>query len=255
MTRLHPSFFGEPIAHRGLHNRAEGIVENSMSAIQAAVQRGFGIEIDLQPASDLTPMVFHDYLLDRLTDTKGAVNARSVEDLRAIRLKDTREGIPTLKEVLGEVAGKVPLLIEIKDQDMRLGSNVGDFQNHVCDALDNYSGPFAVMSFSPETISRLARKRPDTPIGLVTDPFHAEDWPNVPEARRKELALIEDAARLSVDFISHQQKDLASLHVAAMKEKGVPIFCWTIRSPEDEARARTVADNITFEGYDPARRT
>lgn len=254
MRRLDPSFFDAPIAHRGLHDSANRVIENSMSAVKAAIAGGYGIEIDLQPADDLTPMVFHDYLLDRLTNERGAIKARSVQDLNAIHLKNTGEGIPTLADVLGEVAGQVPLLVEIKDQDMRLGADVGTFQDKVGEVIGSYSGPIAVMSFSPDTIRRFARVRPDIAVGLVTDPFRAEDWPSVPEARRKELACLKDAANLDVDFISHQQKDLTSPRVAALKSKALPVFCWTIRSAAEEARAREVADNITFEGYVPARR-
>lgn len=251
MTRLHPSFFDAPITHRGLHNSEEGVIENSMTAVKRAVAHGYGIEIDVQPAADLTPMVFHDYMLDRLTAEKGPIKSKRVEALQSIKLKGSEDTIPTLAEVLDEVGGRVPLLIEIKDQDMRLGPNIGAFQDKVCAALDGYDGPAALMSFSPDTMARVAELAPDIAIGLVTDPFEAEDWPNVPQDRRAELAAIPDAKPLGVDFISHQQRDLSSDRVRALKEDGVAVFCWTIRSPEDEARARKVADNITFEGYSP----
>lgn len=254
MSRLAPSFFDRPIAHRGLHDRASGVIENSMSAVRAAVEAGFGIEIDLQPSSDLTPMVFHDYMLDRLTGRGGAVASKTTQALEQIPLSGSRDTIPKLKDVLSEVAGRVPMLIEIKDQDMRLGPNVGAFQDHVCDVLADYDGPFGVMSFNPHAIAQVKSRAPDFPIGLVTDPFRAADWPNVPEDRRNELACIPDAERLGLDFISHLQSDLDNAEVARLKAKGMPVFCWTIRSEVDSARALKVADNITFEGYLPARR-
>ena len=254
MTRLHPDFLKAPVAHRGLHDKRRGVIENSMLAVKAAVAAGYGIEIDVQPAKDLTPMVFHDYLLDRLTEVPGAIKGREVSELSKIRLKGSTDVIPTLGEVLREVNGQVPLVIEIKDQEMRLGENVGAFQDQVIAAVKDYSGPVALMSFSPETMRRVKIQAPDLAIGLVTDPFLSEDWPNVPEQRREELAKIPDAKSIGVDFISHQQKDLTSEHVAGLKEEGLPILCWTIRSPEDEARARQVADNITFEGYPAPRR-
>lgn len=252
MTRLHPSFFQAPITHRGLHDAAVGVIENSMTAFRLAIEQGYGIEMDLQPAQDLTPMVFHDYFLSRLTDASGPVKGRSVEDLGAIKLKGSNDTIPTFAEVLDEVRGRVPLLIEIKDQDMRLGPDVGAFQDKICEVLSSYDGPAALMSFSPDTMERVAKAAPDTAIGLVTDPFTKEDWPNVPANRREALAGIPDAQRLGIDFISHQQKDVHSPVVKALKEQGLAVFCWTVRSKEDEARAREVVDNITFEGYTPS---
>ena len=249
MTRLHPDFLKAPIAHRGLHDKTRGVIENSILSIKAAIANGYGIEIDVQPAKDLAPMVFHDYLLDRLTENTGAIKGREVSELSKTPLKDSTDVIPTLEEVLQEVDGQVPLLVEIKDQDMRLGEDVGAFQDHVVAVLKDYTGPVALMSFSPETIRRVKQQAPEMTIGLVTDPFHGEDWPNLSKQRRQELAGIPDAKSIGVDFISHQQKDLASPHVADLKDAGLPILCWTIRSLEDEARARQIADNITFEGY------
>jgi len=253
MNQLHPSFFKAPIAHRGLHNAKNGVIENSLGAIKAAINGGYGIEIDIQPSSDLTPMVFHDYLLDRLTGQSGPIKSHTTDALGEIKLVGSDESIPTLSEVLNVIDGQVPLLVEIKDQDMRLGPDIGNFQDHVCNVLKDYTGPLAVMSFSPASMARVKELAPDLSIGLVTDPFKAEDWPNVPEARRHELASIPVAESIDIDFISHQQKDLGSPVVAKLKSRGLPIFCWTIRSAEDETRARKIADNVTFEGYVPAR--
>ncbi len=254
MSRLHESFFSAPIAHRGLHDKSNGIIENSMGAVRAAVTQGYGIEIDVQPADDLTPMVFHDYMLERLTGAVGPIRSKSVEALAATPLTGSTDTIPTLADVLQVIDGRVPLLIEIKDQDMRLGPNVGEFHDKVCEAALAYSGPVGIMSFSPAIMAGVAKAAPNMPIGLVTDPFEAGDWPNVPKARREELAGIPDADGLGIDFISHKQADLSSSVVAGLKSKGLPVFCWTIRSAEDEVRARLVADNVTFEGYTPARR-
>ena len=214
-----------------------------MSAIRAAIQNGYGIEIDVQPAKDLTPMVFHDYLLDRLTASRGPISSKSAEALGQTKLTGSDDGIPSLAQVLNEIDGHVPLLVEIKDQDTRLGPNVGDFQDKVCEVLADYSGPVAVMSFSPETIARVTK--------LV--PFKAKDWPDVPAPRREDLAKISDAEALSIDFISHQQTDLTSPAVSRIKKGGLAVFCWTIRNAQDETRAREIADNITFEGYTPTR--
>ena len=254
MSRLHPSFFEAPIAHRGLHDQSKGIVENSLGAVEAAMAAGYGIEIDLQPASDSTPVVFHDYVLDRLTERKGPVRTLSLQELGSIVLSGSHDAIPTLQAVLEMVGGRVPLLVEIKDQDLRLGANVGDFAEHVCDVVTGYEGPIALMSFSPDTMIQVKSYAPEIPAGLVTDPFEAEDWPNVPQARRQELRDMKKQIEIGLDFISHKQSDLQSDAVRQAKQAGLPVFCWTIRSDEDAQRALKIADNITFEGYLPPRR-
>ena len=254
MSRLDPAFLQAPIAHRGLHDRASGIVENSRAAFQAAIDNGYGIELDVQGAVDATPLVFHDDHLFRLTGQKGAVQSRPADDLVTIRLSGSDETIPTLDEVLTLVAGQVPLLIEIKDQDGGLGPDVGQLQDHVCDALRNYTGPVALMSFNPHTMARVRAYAPQLLRGLVTDPFFAADWPDASAERLAQLAGIPDADLLEVDFISHNRKDLAAPPVARLKSAGVSILTWTVRSETEEAEARVVADNITFEGYRAVQR-
>ena len=130
---LHPDFTRLPIAHRGLHS--PGVPENSLAAFRAAIAAGYGIELDIQPSSDCMPMVFHDYDLIRMCGDEGYVVDRSAADLAELRLLGTAEPIPTLAEVLREVAGRVPLLIEIKDQDGRLGTSIGELHNKVAAAL------------------------------------------------------------------------------------------------------------------------
>ena len=111
MIALHPDFLRLPLAHRGLHG--PGVPENSMAAFRAAIARGYGIECDIQRALDDTPMVFHDNDLARLTgEARGTVAASTPAQLARLRLMGSGEGIPTLADMLAEVAGGVPLLIE-----------------------------------------------------------------------------------------------------------------------------------------------
>jgi len=245
--KLPASFLDRPLAHRALHDAH--VAENSMGAIKAAVAAGYGIEIDIQRSRDDVAMVFHDYDLARLTGTKGPIGQRSAADLSAIQLSGGGGPVPTLAGVLDEVAGQVPLLIEIKDQDGGLGPHVGPLERAVCAALEGYAGDVALMSFNPHSVAACAEFAPDIPRGLTTCPYPAEDWPTVPTAVREAQRAIPDFDRVGACFISHQQDDLASPHVAALKSRGVPILCWTIRSPDMEAEARKIADNVTFEGY------
>lgn len=246
---LPADFLTRPIAHRALHDKAVGRIENSPSAIQAAIEQGYGIEIDLQLSKEGVPMVFHDYALNRLTDETGAVAQRTAAELSRITLTGGTDTIPTLAEVLEQVSGRVPLLIEIKDQDGALGPKVGPLEEATAAALKNYKGAVAVMSFNPHSVSHMATLLPDVPRGLTTCNYVAEDWPTIPKATRDRLALIPDYETAGACFISHQHDELAAERVAELAQTGAKILCWTIRSPEQEEIACKIADNITFEGY------
>ncbi|MEM8578615.1 MAG: glycerophosphodiester phosphodiesterase family protein [Pseudomonadota bacterium] len=242
---LPPAFLRAPLAHRALHG--PGAAENSRAAVRAAVEAGYGIEIDLQLSADGQAMVFHDYGLDRLTGQPGTVRASTAAALAATPLRGGDEGIPTLAEVLALVRGQVPLLIELKDQDGVMGPNIGALEAATAAALGGYDGPVAVMSFIPHSVAEMARLCPAVPRGLTTSAY-ADDWP-LPERVRAYLRAIPDYARVGASFISHEARDLDRPRVAELKAQGAAILCWTIRSPAAEADARRVAQNITFEGY------
>ncbi|MEM9899663.1 MAG: glycerophosphodiester phosphodiesterase family protein [Pseudomonadota bacterium] len=247
---LPPVFLVVPFAHRGLHDLAAGRPENSRAAIAAAIDHGYGIEIDLQLTSDNVGVVFHDYTLERLTDGVGRVRTRTQGDLATLKLKGGTETVPSFAEVLALVAGRVPLLVELKDQDGALGDNVGTLEADVAKQIAEYEGPLAVMSFNPHSVSAMQALAPHIPRGLVTDSFTGSYWDAPPE-RLAELAKISDFDRVGASFVSHEWQTLRSQPIKDLKVRGVPIFCWTIRSPSDEADAREVADNVTFEGYLP----
>lgn len=246
---LHVDFLRLPIAHRALHDRAAGRPENSCEAIAAAVAAGYAIEIDIQPAADGVPMVFHDYDLRRLTGVPGRIAGLTSGKLGALRLCGGDTGIPTLAEVLRIVAGRVPLLVEIKDQDGALGPRVGALERAVAQVLAEYSGPVAVMSFNPHSVAAFRAAAPEIPVGLTTSAYRPEDWGLIPAATRDRLREIPDYATLGACFVSHEAGDLGRARIAELRQAGAAILCWTIRSPEAEAEARRVADNVTFEGY------
>ena len=132
---LPAAFLAAPIAHRGLHDRAAGVVENSRAAFAAAIAAGYGIEMDIQRSADGEAMVFHDDEMPRLTGLPGLVHDYTVAQLSATPLLDGGETVPTLAEVLALVAGRAPLLIEIKDQDGALGPGVGPLEARVAELL------------------------------------------------------------------------------------------------------------------------
>ncbi len=251
MTRppLPHAFLDRPIAHRALHDRAAGRIENSATAIRAAVEAGYGIEIDLQLSQDGVAMVFHDEGLDRLTDAIGPVAARTAADLSRIRLKDSTDTIPNLTDVLTLIAGRVPLLIEIKDQSLTMGATDGLLEAATVSALQGYPGPVAVMSFNPAAIHHMARLAPDIPRGLTTSAYDPDDWTPLPAETCARLREIPDFEATGSSFVSHEAGDLSRPRLADLKAQGAAIICWTIRTPEAEALARHVADNVTFEGY------
>ena len=246
--RLPSAFLDRPIAHRALHDIADGKPENSRAAIRAAIAHGYGIEIDLQLSSDNAAMVFHDYGLERLTETRGPVRERSVSALQNVNLKGGDEGIPTFPEVLDLVAGQVPLLVELKDQDGAMGSGVGPLEEAAVAAVEGYSGALAFMSFNPHSVARIAELAPHLPRGLTTSAFDPGDWPLSKETCAR-LRDIPDYDRVGAAFISHEAADLGRTRVADLKASGADILCWTIKSPEAEAEARKIAQNVTFEGY------
>lgn len=248
MPELHPAFLLPPIAHRGLHG--QGRTENSIAAFDAAIARGYGIELDVQISADGEAMVFHDYQLSRLTSAKGATRQKSAAELAALTLADGSH-IPTLRDVLKQVSGQVAVLIEIKDQDGAMGSNIGPLEARVADIANEYRGPVAVMSLNPHAIYHMQRLAPDVPRGLVTCRFSAKDWPLMPRKRAKELAQIPDFEATGASFISHHYKSLDLPAVDRIRQQGDPVLSWTIKSEDDEFKARRLADNITFEGYLP----
>lgn len=252
MAALPADFLAAPLAHRALHDVTNQRPENSRAAVLAAVSAGYGIEIDLQLSADGQAMVFHDYKLDRLTGRRGMLGDHQAAELQSIPLTGTDEGIATLHDILELVAGRVAVLIELKDQDGAMGSNVGGLEIATSVALSNYQGAVAVMSFNPHSMITMARLAPKVARGLVTGAYDASDWPKLPATLRDHLRGISDLAASGASFISHQASDLSRRRVSELRAQGLPVLCWTVRSPEQEAQARLLADNITFEGYCPA---
>jgi len=222
-----------PFAHRGLHGG--GIIENSRAAFEAAIAAGHGIELDVQASADGEAMVFHDYDLGRLAQGDGKFAERTAADLGRLSLKGSDETIPTLKEILGLIGGKAPLLIEVKAP----GREVGALSRAVEAALKDYIGPVAVMSFNPEVGRWFARHAPTVLRGLV-----------VTEAgRRWRGTLTRHLAlwRSRADFLAYDIRDLPSSFAAAQRMKGLPVLTWTCRTIADRARAAEHADQIIYE--------
>ncbi len=222
-----------PFAHRGLHGG--GRIENSPSAFAAAIAAGHGIELDVQASADGEAIVFHDYELDRLTGSSGKLAELDAASIGAVLLKSSQDHIPTLKQVLAQIGGKAPLLIEVKTP----GRHVDTLSRAVLGALDGYDGPVAVMSFNPEIGRWFADNAPNVLRGLV-----------VTEAGRKwrgsvtrRLALWRSRA----DFLAYDIRDLPSRFAAAQRARGLPTLTWTCRTDVQRATAARHADQIIYE--------
>ncbi len=248
-TPLPKAFLTTPLAHRGYHDATRRRPENSLSAFQAAIAAGYGIELDVQVSADGHAVVFHDETLDRMTARTGPVVDLTAAELGRIALRESDDRIPTLAQVLALVAGRVPVLIEIKDRLDSMTPTDGQLASAVAVLLTGYAGPAAVMSFNPHVVADMAGFIPRIPRGLTTEDFDPANNVPIPPEVCGRLCDIPDYDRTGSSFISHKASDLARPRVAELKRKGAAILCWTIRSRADEKKARKIADNITFEGY------
>ncbi|MCI4660855.1 MAG: phosphodiesterase [Neomegalonema sp.] len=253
-SRLAPGFLSRPFAHRGLHEAAGGVIENSASAVLAAIAGGYGIEIDLQRAGDHEPVVFHDPVLDRLTEARGPVDALPSGALRQMRLRGSEDGIVSLPDLFNLVAYRAPLLLEIKDPTGRMApiSDAGHtrFLHRIAELASEYKGARAVMSFNPHVIAWFTEHAPQIPRGLVAC---AQVDPKLGTARNHALAQMQGAEALGLDFLSYDACALPDPRVAELGAQGVAVICWTIRDLAAAKRVAPHVDQITFEGFSPPR--
>ena len=214
-------------AHRGLHG--VGLAENSPSAFAAAIARGFGIECDIRKSRNGRAIVFHDETLERLTEETGPMGALGVGDLTAIRLKGSDDTIPTLRDLLEQVAGAVPLLLEIKSDGVR---PISPLCRAVASDLEGYRGPVAVMSFDPRVSAWFARKVPAIAHGLVAT---EQDRRTLVDSLRRRFAIRQSRAQ----FLAWDIRDLPSPLVERQRKRGRPVLTWTVRDTAqwDTARA------------------
>ena len=234
-----------PIAHRGLHDKDGGVIENTASAFAVAIAGNYAIECDLQLTADGEAVVFHDAKLERVTEGTGFVNKLTAQQMQALRIRNSSDHVQTLPELLQQVAGRVPLVIEIKshwDGDMRLTLRA-------LEILETYDGPYCLMSFDPAVLTALAAKSPTTIRGFVGDRAFDDYYGNLPQQQLLELRTLSFLPRTRPHFMSIRHYELPWAPATAFRNAGKPVISWTIRSPEQEAMARRHCDQITFERY------
>ncbi len=223
-----------PYAHRGLHGTR--LVENSRAAISAAVEAGYGIELDVQFSLDGAAFVFHDFSLERLTGESGQLRHMSSRDLAQITLTGTDETIPKLDEILRLINGRVPVLIELK----AIEGHVSQLCVAVRHALEGYRGEAAIMSLHGEVSRWFAAHGERITRGLImsSDSDYARD-----PGREMRKAVW----RAKPEFLAIDIRDLPSRYAARQRRRGVPVLTWTVRSAEQQALAALHADQIIFE--------
>ncbi|MGB6349110.1 MAG: glycerophosphodiester phosphodiesterase family protein [Pseudolabrys sp.] len=238
-----------PIAHRGLHDAPSGAIENTAAAFSAALAGGYGMETDLQISADGEAMVYHDDALGRLTEGSGRLAEMTAAEIKAVRFKASAARILTLDELCDLVAGRAPLLLELKsrfDGDLRVAKRA-------VEVLSGYSGPVALMSFDPELIEAVQQAAPTITRGIVAERHYSEtEWERLSNAQRRSLAWLLHAPQSRPQFLAYSVKDLpAAPPLMARTFFGLPLLTWTVRTEEDRKLATRWADQIIFEGWRP----
>lgn len=246
MTRIPDWLLARPIAHRGLHDRAAGIPENTLAAAEAAIAGGYAIECDVQISADGEAMVFHDEALGRLTGADAPVSALPATELAALAVAGSDQRIPTLPDFLRAIGGRTPLIVEIKSR------HTGDLAltRRVAAIVAAHDGPVALKSFDPDLVAALHDLVPAIPRGIVgetrqDDPAYAL----LPESLRRSLANLLHLGESRPDFLSWRVDDLQTAPPYLCRLLGgMPVMAWTVRNPDQRTLAAEWADQMVFEG-------
>ena len=243
--------FDRPIAHRGLHDRQNGIIENSIPAFEAAVEHGFAMECDVHVSGDGKPIVFHDDDLERLTGQKGAISMLSAGQACRIPLLDSAAGAcpPRFETLLETIAGRQLLVVELKHQFSETATH--DLARSVTAALAGYKGPVVVESFDPKLLTAMHAAGFDGALGIILT-RNAQRTKGL-NGFFSEMILrhMLHYPMTRFSFMSVNRTDLDLPLVRFWRSRGLPVTAWTIRSDDEARAARQHADQIVFEGYLP----
>jgi glycerophosphoryl diester phosphodiesterase len=242
-----------PIAHRGLHDKAKGVIENTLRSAQAAIARGFAIELDVQLSSDGETFVFHDQTLDRLTDASGPLAAMSAAELAKVRIRGADEPPPTFAAFLAAVGGRTPVVCELKsrfDGDWRIADRVAAL-------AAAYPGPLAFKSFDHDLVAYLRLRRPHMahpgglcPIGILAQAsYDGPEWAFLSAEQKRDWIDFDHFDLARPDFLSWNVDDLPHKIPFLVKQlTGAPVMAWTVRTAQQREAARKWADQIVFNG-------
>lgn len=238
-----------PIAHRGLHDAARGVIENTAAAASAAVEAHYGLEVDVQVSGDGEAMVHHDDVLGRLTDGAGRLDALTAAELKRVPFRSSDQRIMTLGDLCDLIAGRATLLIEMKsrfDGDPRLPLRVAA-------VLAGYRGPAAPISFDPQQLVLLRQKSRDLVLGVVAAKYRPHPyWSLMPAWMRYGMGYLLTALLPRPQFVAYAVNNLPALApLVARRVAGLPLVTWTVRTEGERQTASRWADQMIFEGFRP----
>jgi glycerophosphoryl diester phosphodiesterase len=226
-----------PIAHRGLHDRNKAVWENTLTAFGRAAEKNYAIECDVLISKDGVPMVLHDSDLRRLTGTEGLVCEKTAAELQALKIGGTQDHVPSLKDMLNLVKGRVPLVIEMKGDP----GHDGGLVKAVAHELQRYIGHAALMSFDHHLLRQCAAGAPGIPLGLTAEGMRDQDM----EVHFSMLAH-------GIQFVSYHIHHMPNRFTSFVRDRlQMPIITWTIRDEAELRKTYELADQATFEGFLP----
>jgi glycerophosphoryl diester phosphodiesterase len=238
-----------PVAHRGLHDTAKGLVENTAGAFRAAIEAGYAIETDVQISADGEAMVHHDDALGRLTEGEGRLDSFSASALKRVPFRGSAEHMMTLGEMCDLVAGRATMLVELKsrfDGDDRLATRVADVFSH-------YRGPAAGMSFDLRQVMQLRQKAPGTVRGMIAADYRPNSYRDLlPPGSRRGLGYLRAGLSARPQFLAYAVGGLPGLLPTFMRRiMCMPVLTWTVRTEAERQAAARYADQMIFEGFRP----
>lgn len=241
-------FVGEKFAHRGLHDKSQGVPENTLLAFEKAAEHGYGMEFDVRFTADKQLVIMHDNDLERMTGVKGKVSEMTLDELSVVRIGGTDQPVPRFEQVLELIGGRVPLIIELKV----CGSDYAELAEEVCGILDGYSGPYVIESFDPRLVHWLRRNRPDVVRGQLIEFYRRHGNMDIPAVL--DFAIHNQLINVWVrpDFIATNYADRGAFAMGLSRRLfRTPEFDWTIPSQAEADRSRSVSAGYIFEGFIP----
>ena len=234
-----------PIAHRGLHDNKRSVPENSIPAFQSAVEHGYPIELDIRKTSDNQIVVFHDQYLLRLTGLNQRLEDLPFQSIKNATLQNTDCRIPLFETVLKTVDGKVPILIDIKND-----KTAGVLESRFYEIIRNYSGKFAVESFNPTTLEWFKKNASGILRGRVAYDHHVENFRLL---RRYRIGRFLKDPMGSPDFVAYDIRCRPYWAVQFHRGKGAVVLGWTAKNEKQMTGCRKYFDNLMFEGFLPEK--
>ena len=240
-------FLGRLYAHRGLHDNASDAPENSLVAFRKAVEKGFGIELDVQLTKDLVPVVFHDFTLKRVCGVDKKVRELTFDQLQELRLCGSDQRIPSFDQVLRLVKGRVPLIIEYKIE--ALDTRVCELGDRL---LSDYPGAYCMESFNPLGVCWYKRHRKEVFRGILSDNYVKNGDRAFPAIFYEILHNMLFNFLAKPDFIAYNcrhYKDTARLICRNLYR--APAVAWTIKSQRELEERRADFDLFIFDSFVP----